>query len=115
LHVVDASSPQLAEQMAEVERVLDDIGAAAVPQILVCNKCDLLDSSRQPREVVDVIEVHPGVRRPRVFVSAVSGGGIASLRAEISAIVLARLNADAGASDDGSGDLEPDPRPIFHA
>ncbi|MDP1534201.1 MAG: GTPase HflX, partial [Rubrivivax sp.] len=68
LHVVDASSPQLLEQQAEVERVLHEIGAGDVPQILVFNKCDLLEESRQPREPRDSIEVHPGVLRPRVFV-----------------------------------------------
>ena len=45
LHVVDAASPVLDEQMAEVERVLAEIGAADVPQILVYNKCDLLEPS----------------------------------------------------------------------
>ena len=57
LHVVDASSPQLAtSRCAEVERVLDEIGAAAVPQVLVYNKCDRLEASRLPRQVVDWIE-----------------------------------------------------------
>ena len=40
----------LAEQQAEVERVLEEIGAADVPQVLVFNKLDLLEASRQPRE-----------------------------------------------------------------
>ena len=35
LHVVDAASPVLDEQIAEVQRVLRDIGAADIPQILV--------------------------------------------------------------------------------
>ncbi len=80
LHVIDAASPQLLEQQQEVERVLEEIGAADVPQILVHNKCDLLDDSRRPREAVDWIEVHPGVRRPRVFVSAARGEGLDPLR-----------------------------------
>ncbi|HJW11340.1 MAG TPA: GTPase HflX, partial [Albitalea sp.] len=40
LHVVDAASPVLAEQMAEVQRVLAEIGASAIPQVLVFNKFD---------------------------------------------------------------------------
>jgi GTP-binding protein HflX len=89
LHVVDAASPLLAEQMAEVERVLEDIGAAQIPQILVFNKTDLLDETRRPREAVDTIEVHPGVRRPRAFVSAAGGDGLPALRALIAEQALA--------------------------
>jgi GTP-binding protein HflX len=70
LHVVDAASPLMAEQQAEVQRVLEEIGAAQVPQVLVYNKCDLLEDSRQPREPLDFIELPGGVRRSRVFVSA---------------------------------------------
>ncbi len=92
LHVVDAASPLLDEQMAEVERVLDDIGAAQVPQILVYNKCDLLEASRQSRERADWLEVHPGVRRQRVFVSAVTGDGLPDLRQAIAQHAAARLN-----------------------
>jgi GTPase len=90
LHVVDAANPGLAEQMAEVERVLASIGAEAVPQILVFNKCDQLEDSRRPRETADAIEVHPGVRRPRVFVSAVTGEGLPALRQAIADAVVAR-------------------------
>jgi len=80
LHVIDAASPALLEQQAEVERVLEEIGAAGVPQVLVYNKCDLLEESRQPRQVQDWVEAHPGVRRPRVFVSARDGQGLDALR-----------------------------------
>ncbi len=100
LHVVDAASPLLGEQMAEVERVLEEIGAEGVPQILVYNKCDLLEDSRQAREASDWIEVHPGVRRQRVFVSARTGQGLDHLRQAVAAAALARLNA---------GDAAPSP------
>jgi GTP-binding protein HflX len=100
LHVVDAASPLLAEQMAEVERVLEDIGAAQIPQVLVFNKLDLLDETRRPREAADEIEVHPGVRRPRVFVSAATGEGLAELRLAIARQVLAGREAP----DDGPAD-----------
>ena len=93
LHVVDAASPQLLEQQAEVERVLEEIDAAAVPQILVYNKCDQLEDSRRPRAVVDALEVHPGVRRPRVFVSALSGQGLPELRRLIADAASARATA----------------------
>ncbi len=92
LHVVDAASPVLAEQLAEVERVLEDIGASAVPQIWVYNKCDLLEDSQRSREPTDWTEVHPGVRRQRVFVSAATGDGLPALRQAIAEHTLARLN-----------------------
>ncbi len=96
LHVIDAASPALEEQQAEVERVLAEIGADTVPQILVHNKCDLLAESQQPRMPADRIEAHPGVLRPRVFVSARTGQGLDALRREIAEAALARLNAGAG-------------------
>ncbi len=40
LHVVDSASPARDEQMAEVDRVLEEIGAADVPRIIVFNKID---------------------------------------------------------------------------
>jgi GTP-binding protein HflX len=93
LHVIDAASPHLAEQQADVDRVLEEIGAAGVPQLLVYNKCDLLEASRQPREAADCIEVRSGVRRQRVFVSARTGQGLPRLREAIAEAVVAHLNA----------------------
>ncbi len=100
LHVIDAASPLLVEQQSEVERVLDEIGAAQIPQVLVYNKRDLLEESRQPRQDVDWVEVHPGVRRPRVFVSARDGQGLDALRRVVA-------DAAAGRLDDGTR-LPPD-------
>ena len=45
LHVVDAGSPNRDEQIAEVNKVLKEIGADAIPQILVLNKIDLINLS----------------------------------------------------------------------
>jgi GTP-binding protein HflX len=83
LHVVDASSPQRDEQVAEVERVLAEIGADAVPQVLVYNKCDRLSESQQPRVAADWVEVHAGLRRRRVFASALTGAGLDAVREAI--------------------------------
>jgi GTPase len=83
LHVVDASSPQAAEQQREVERVLNDIGAGDVPQLMVFNKCDLLQDSQQPRQASDWLEIASGLRRRRVFVSAATGSGLDLLRQAI--------------------------------
>ena len=45
LHVVDAGSPNREEQIEEVNKVLKEIGADAIPQILVLNKIDLINLS----------------------------------------------------------------------
>jgi GTP-binding protein HflX len=97
LHVVDASSPLWMEQSAEVERVLEEIGAGDVPQLLVFNKCDLLEPSRRPRQTVDRIERTNGQRVRRVFVSARDGDGIDALRQALADAVGERLNAAAPA------------------
>ncbi|WP_151736281.1 GTPase HflX [Paenibacillus tengchongensis] len=41
LHVVDASSPMREEQMEVVGAILQDLGAAGKPQIVLFNKCDI--------------------------------------------------------------------------
>jgi GTP-binding protein HflX len=86
LHVVDASNPGYAEQMGEVYRVLEEIGASAVPQVLVFNKIDALEAERRPLHLSDLFEVD-GVSTPRIFVSARSGEGLPELRAQLAAVV----------------------------
>jgi len=103
LHVVDASNPDFPEQMAEVQKVLADIGADQVPQLLVFNKIDALDSDHYPLELQDQYDLN-GMPVSRVFLSAHSGVGLSGLRTVLSAIVK-----DALPSLDPS---EPDPRDI---
>ncbi len=73
LHVVDGSAPE--EERAEMARAVDDvlaeIGADAVPRLLVLGKVDLLDADE--RQVL--VNRHPGA----VLVSAVSGEGLEEL------------------------------------
>jgi len=45
LHVVDASNPRREEQTLAVNAVLEEIGASPIPQILVYNKIDRLESA----------------------------------------------------------------------
>jgi len=92
LHVVDASSPLRLEQCLEVERVLEEIGAAQLPQVLVYNKCDLLEETRRPRQAVDWVERANGQRVRRVFVSARDGEGLDDLRRVLIDVVSQRLN-----------------------
>ncbi|MFK9625357.1 GTPase HflX, partial [Escherichia coli] len=46
LHVVDAASTVKHEQMEQVDRVLDEIDASGIPQILVMNKIDAAEELR---------------------------------------------------------------------
>ena len=80
LHVVDCANPALDDQMAEVARVLAEIGAADIPQVLVFNKLDQLEPDQRPRALRDVLELDGGRRVPRVFVSAATGEGLDVLR-----------------------------------
>jgi GTPase len=88
LHVVDASNPNFPEQMDQVQRVLHEIGAADIPQLLVFNKLDALEAGQQPAVLEDEYEVE-GLMVPRLFVSARSGQGLDNLRRVLSARVLA--------------------------
>jgi GTP-binding protein HflX len=86
LHVVDAASPNFREQIAEVQRVLGEIGAADIPQVLVFNKLDALDAERRPLQLEDTFDLE-GVQMPRIFLSAKSGEGLPALRQELARIV----------------------------
>ena len=88
LHVVDASNPDFPEQMAQVERVLLEIGASDIPQILVFNKLDALPEERRPYLLVDQYEVG-GQSLSRLFVSARSGEGLDDLRRALADRLLA--------------------------
>ena len=85
MHVVDGSNPDFLAQIEQVQRVLTEIGAAQVPQLLVFNKLDALENARWPLHMVDMFEVNdPESESPRslqrVFVSAQSGEGLPVLR-----------------------------------
>jgi GTP-binding protein HflX len=75
LHIVDSSTPQRDAQMKAVTEVLGQIGAQAIPQLLVFNKVDLLDADEQELLVLCFAD--------GVAVSARSGEGIAELLAGI--------------------------------
>ena len=104
LHVVDAANPDFPEQMAEVQKVLTEIGADQVPQLLVFNKLDALTTDRYPLQMQDQYELD-GVPVPRVFLSAQSGEGLALLRTALSDIVKAALPAAQSPA--------PDPRELY--
>jgi GTP-binding protein HflX len=87
LHVIDASNPNVVEQIAQVQRVLKEIGADQIPQLLVFNKIDALDQEHQPLRMEDEFEID-GVQMPRIFVSAKNSLGLQALRSRLASIAL---------------------------
>ena len=90
IHVVDASNPDFPEQMSEVQKVLFEIGADQVPQLLVFNKIDALESTNYPLHMQDHYELD-GKPVSRVFLSAQSGLGLSVLRTVLSDVVKTAL------------------------
>lgn len=81
LHVIDAASEQRDEHIKQVDIVLEEIGAGQVPQLHVYNKIDLLEGDR-----VRVDRDDQGSPL-RVWLSAMNGEGIDSLRAVLLELV----------------------------
>jgi GTP-binding protein HflX len=73
LHVVDASSADRDAQIEAVNVVLAEIGADAIPQVLVMNKIDL--TQLEPR-----VERDEYGKIARIWISAEAGLGLDSLR-----------------------------------
>jgi GTP-binding protein HflX len=86
LHVVDASSISRDTQVDEVNKVLGEIGAAEIPQMIIWNK-------------IDVNGLEPGLERDeygkisRVRLSAVTGQGVELLRLALSEAAAAKTGA----------------------
>ncbi len=77
LHVVDSASAAHAREAEDVNAVLAEIGAAAVPQIAVWNK---IDAAGESRGLPHGVERDEYGRISRVLVSALTGAGLAGLR-----------------------------------
>ena len=92
LHVIDAANPARDQQIAEVNKVLNEIGASQVPQIRVYNKCDL--TAAEPGVTRDAYGKIISIR-----LSARTGAGIPGLRAAIAEF----------ARPDPDPDPDPDP------
>lgn len=88
LHVVDASSPLRNEQIAEVDKVLVEIGAGHVPRILVYNKIDQAGVLPQIQR-----DAHGTISR--VFVSAKERQGLDLLRQAIADVSRKTIETDA--------------------
>ena len=90
LHVVDANSSERFDQIAEVNKVLQEIGAQHIPQVLVFNKIDLQDTPAG-------VQRDEYGRITRIFLSAKTGAGIDELRAALAEARDARTQDAQGA------------------
>lgn len=79
VHVVDASHPDPAAQLATVRDVIGEVDATDVPEIVVFNKSDLIDDEAR-------LVLH-GLEPKAVFVSARTGLGINELLTRIEAVL----------------------------
>lgn len=78
LLVVDASDPHCEQEIAAVRAILSEIGADQIRQVMVLNKCDLLDED----QMAERLSAHPDA----VQVSAIEGTGVAGLLYAISSV-----------------------------
>jgi len=83
LHVVDASGAESEERIEDVQRVLEEIGASDVPQILVYNKIDRLSANGDGASALARLDSIDGGRVQRVWLSAATGAGLDLLREAI--------------------------------
>ncbi len=91
LHVVDAANPHYPEQIQQVQKVLREIGADEIPQILVFNKLDAVSPEARPGVLKDSYDLE-GRQVVRLFLSARNAQGLEALRTELAERVLeARL------------------------
>jgi GTP-binding protein HflX len=81
LEVVDASDAHFAEHRATVQLVLDELGAGDKPRLVVFNKADLVDPAAR-----NGATPAPAIAGS-VFVSALTGYGLDTLRAELAAVL----------------------------
>jgi GTPase len=72
LHVVDASNPRRDAQLAQVNAVLEEIGARGIPQLIVYNKIDRLESAAR-------IDRDAEGRATAVWISAAHATGLGLL------------------------------------
>ena len=96
LHIVDSASPAREEQMAEVDKVLGEIGASDVRQLIVLNKLDLTG-------LPPSVERDEYGRIERVRVSAKCGEGLPLLRAALTEIALEKVSAVRAMSENDVG------------
>lgn len=79
VHVVDASHPDPASQIATVRQVIGEVGARNILELIVFNKIDLVDETQRL--------VLRGMEPDSIAVSARTGEGVADLLAKIASML----------------------------
>ena len=79
VHVVDASHPDPAGQIATVRDVIGEVGARDIPELIVYNKIDLVDEAQRM--------ALRGMEPRSIAVSARTGEGMAELEAKIAELL----------------------------
>jgi GTP-binding protein HflX len=89
LHVVDISHANMEEQMAAVEEILDDLGAADKPMVVALNKIDRLDRSDpdDAQILAQALADNPNA----VPISALNGEGLDRLLEVVDAALRERM------------------------
>ncbi|MBU6144848.1 MAG: 50S ribosome-binding GTPase, partial [Acidobacteria bacterium] len=75
LHVVDASHPDPGSQIETVRKVMSEVGATNLPELIVFNKVDLVDQA--------TLVALRGLQPSAVFVSSRTGEGLDQLNQAI--------------------------------
>jgi GTP-binding protein HflX len=88
LHVVDAASPARAQQIDSVNKVLREVGADEVPQLVIWNKIDLTAAEAG-------IDRDDYGKISRVRLSAQTGDGLVFLRTALAELAAARAASSA--------------------
>mgnify|MGYP001404335668 FL=1 len=80
LHLVDAADPLRDERIAQVDAVLEEIGAGDIPQLLVFNKIDRIEGAAPRHDQPHGAAGNGPPQRERVWISARDGDGLDLLR-----------------------------------
>jgi GTP-binding protein HflX len=81
LEIVDASDRHFAQHRATVQTVLEELGAGDKPRLVAFNKADLIEAAAR-----DGNTPAPAISG-QVLISAVTGYGLETLKAELSALL----------------------------
>ncbi len=76
-HVIDLAAPGVEAHVEAVERILEEIGAAGIPQLRVYNKIDLLPHAG------DLLAFNGLPETDRIYISARTGQGLDDLKAQL--------------------------------
>ncbi|WP_165078681.1 GTPase HflX [Desulfovibrio sp. ZJ209] len=111
VHVADASHPDLLQQIASVETILEELGLHAVPRVLALNKWDRLPEPARE----ELRAAFPGA----IPLSARNGEGLDALlrwlerQLALKRAMPAQADTLAGEEVEGEEDAAPGPQPLF--